>query len=184
MTAGPVSPADAGPRARRHRAHPLVIALNLSLLGLFPVAWFAPLVSAALGTEDALARLPAVVRRWLTENLEVFQLKEVSVVSGIETLWSTDRALAAIVFAFAVVAPMLKTMVLAAVHFGVATARALPALGWLGKLAMADVYLIALFIVVFKGINFGRIDVEWGIYLFSGCVLASLLATLLTRKSP
>lgn len=181
MTAPP------GPDSSHHvrfRAHPVVIAVNLSLLALFPVAWTAPLVSAALGTDAALARLPGGLRRWLTDNLELFQLKEVSVLSGIETLLTTDRVLAGIVFAFAVVAPLLKTLTLAAVHFGLCTARSLPLLGWLGKLAMADVYLIALFVVIFKGINFGRIEVEWGVYLFSGCVVASLLATLLTRKSP
>jgi uncharacterized paraquat-inducible protein A len=132
----------------------LPLILNLSLLILFPVAWAAPLVRAGL--------------------LPLFGLKEISVLSGIASLWGTDRALAVIVALFALVAPMAKTLVLALIQSNRAPAGWLTPLGWLGKLAMADVFLIALYVTLAKGMGVGRVETAWGLYLFTGCVLASL----------
>ncbi|MDU8911243.1 paraquat-inducible protein A [Aestuariicoccus sp. MJ-SS9] len=132
--------------------------LNLSLLVLYPVAWFAPLLRAGL--------------------LPLFGLSEISVISGLQALWSSDVVLALLVTVFALFAPYLKTIGLALYHFGLLDARALPALTVLGKLAMADIFLIALYITIVKGIGVGRIEVAWGLYLFTGCILASLLIGL------
>jgi uncharacterized paraquat-inducible protein A len=60
--------------------------------------------------------------------------------------------------------------------------RLLPILHWMGKLAMADVFLIALYIVVFKGIGLGRIEVAWGLWVFTACILASLAISTLTER--
>jgi paraquat-inducible protein A len=137
--------------------------LNLSLLVLFPIAWFAPLLRAAL--------------------LPVFGMDEISVMSGLQSLWGSDVFLALIVTTFAIFAPYLKTILLALVHFDLLKAKVLPVLGYLGKLAMADIFLIALYVVVVKGA--GRVTVEggWGLYLFTGCVLASLLISTLSAKT-
>ncbi len=133
---------------------------NLTLLVLFPVAWFAPLLRAAV--------------------LPVFGMNEISIISGLQSLWGSDVFLALIVTAFAIFAPYLKTIGLALVHFDLLKAQVLPTLGFLGKLAMADVFLIALYVVVVKGA--GRVTVEgaWGLYLFTGCVLASITISGLT----
>jgi paraquat-inducible protein A len=137
--------------------------LNLSLLVLFPIAWFAPLLRAAL--------------------LPVFGMDEISVMSGLQSLWGSDVFLALIVTTFAIFAPYLKTILLALVHFDLLKAKVLPVLGYLGKLAMADIFLIALYVVVVKGA--GRVTVEggWGLYLFTGCVLASLMISTLSAKT-
>jgi paraquat-inducible protein A len=137
--------------------------LNLSLLVLFPIAWFAPLLRAAL--------------------LPVFGMGEISVMSGLQSLWGSDVFLALIVTTFAIFAPYLKTILLALVHFDLLKAKVLPVLGYLGKLAMADIFLIALYVVVVKGA--GRVTVEggWGLYLFTGCVLASLMISTLSAKT-
>ena len=137
--------------------------LNLSLLVLFPIAWFAPLLRAAL--------------------LPVFGMDEISVMSGLQSLWGSDVFLALIVTTFAIFAPYLKTILLALVHFDLLKAKVLPVIGYLGKLAMADIFLIALYVVVVKGA--GRVTVEggWGLYLFTGCVLASLLISTLSAKT-
>ncbi len=135
--------------------------LNLSLLILFPIAWFAPLMRAGL--------------------LPLFGLSEISVITGLQSLWATDVPLALVVTLFALVAPMLKTAALALVQFGLLDARVQPVLAVLGKLAMADVFLIALYITLAKGIGVGRIEVAWGLYLFTACILASLLIGLLTK---
>jgi uncharacterized paraquat-inducible protein A len=137
---------------------------NLSLLVLFPVAWFAPLMRAGL-------------------NLPLFGLDEISVLSGLQALWETDILLALLVTGFALFAPYLKTIGLALVHFRLASPRILGALHILGKLAMADMFLIALYVVVVKGVGHARIETAWGLYLFTGCIIASLGISLLTDRS-
>ena len=61
--------------------------LNLCLLVLFPIAWFAPLIRAGF--------------------LPIFGLDEISVITGLLSLWESDAALALIVTFFAVFAPLL-----------------------------------------------------------------------------
>ncbi|MDK3016237.1 paraquat-inducible protein A [Pseudodonghicola flavimaris] len=134
---------------------------NLALLLLYPVAWFAPLLRAGL--------------------LPVFGLSEISVVTGLQSLWRTDIVLALLVTVFAIFAPYLKTIGLALVQWHLLDRRALPALHLLGKLAMADIFLFALYITLAKGISYARIEVAWGLYLFSFCILASLGLSLLTE---
>jgi len=128
---------------------------NLALLILFPLSWFAPLLRAGL--------------------LPLFGLSEISVVSGLQSLWLADPILALLVTFFAIFAPMMKTIGLALLHFGLLSRRALPALHWLGRLAMADVFLVAIYIVAVKGVGLGTVETAWGLYLFTGCILASLL---------
>jgi len=137
---------------------------NLALVVLYPVAWFAPLMRAGL--------------------LPVFGLSEISVITGLQSLWQSDVFLALIVTLFALFAPYLKTIGLALIHFGLLRRKALPALQLMGKLAMADVFLIALYITLSKGIGVGRIETAWGLYLFTGCVLASIAIGYLTEKPP
>ena len=136
---------------------------NLSLFLLFPIAWFAPLMRAGL--------------------LPLFGLSEISVVSGLQALWESDVALALLVTAFALFAPYLKTIGIALVHFDLLKDKTVPVLSWIGKLAMADVFLIALYIVVFKGVGVGRIETGWGLYLFTLCILASIAISALTPKA-
>ncbi|TYB82841.1 paraquat-inducible protein A [Maritimibacter fusiformis] len=137
--------------------------LNLSLLILFPVAWFAPLLRAGV-------------------NLPLFGLEEISVVSGLQALWETDVFLALLVTFFAIFAPILKVVGVALIQFGQMRRRMLPALNFLGKLAMADIFLIALYIVVLKGVGMARIETGWGLYLFTFCVVASILVSFLTGR--
>ncbi|ABA78617.1 paraquat-inducible membrane protein A [Rhodobacter sphaeroides] len=135
-------------------------AANLALLLLFPVAWFAPLMRAGM--------------------LPLFGLSEISVVSGLQSLWSTDVGLALLVTFFAIFAPYLKTIGLALLHAGLLSPRVLPALHLLGRLAMADIFLIALYIVLIKGVGLATVETAWGLWLFTGCILASLALSFLT----
>ncbi|MFN0116233.1 MAG: paraquat-inducible protein A [Paracoccaceae bacterium] len=129
-------------------------ALNLALLVAFPLSWFAPLLRAGL--------------------LPLFGLDSISVVTGLQALWREDAALALLVSFLALFAPYAKTLGLALIHFDLASSRLLPALAVLGRLAMADVFLIALYIVVAKGVGVGRVETAWGLYAFSACILLSL----------
>lgn len=141
---------------------PLWLALaNLALLALFPVAWAAPLARAGL--------------------LPFFEGDELSILGGVHDLWASDRVLAILVAVFALVAPYAKTLLLAAIHYG-----ALPARRWtgplalMGKLSMADIFLLALYIVIVKGVGVGHVETAWGLWLFTVLVLVSLAIAILT----
>ena len=133
---------------------------NLSLLILFPVAWFGPLLRAGL--------------------LPFFDLDAVSVISGLQALWEKDVFLALLVTFLALFAPYMKTIGLSLIHFRLASPRLMPALHLLGRLAMVDIFLIALYIVVAKGVGVGRVETDWGLYLFTFCILASMVIAHLT----
>lgn len=141
-----------------------LIALNLSLLVLYPVAWTAPLMRAGL--------------------LPLFGLEEISVLSGVAALWTDGEvALAGIVVLFALIAPMLKTICLALIHLSKMPQRLLPALQFLSKLAMADIFLIAVYITLAKGLSVGRVETAWGLWLFTACVLGSLALGIWTARA-
>ncbi|MFV0243439.1 MAG: paraquat-inducible protein A [Qingshengfaniella sp.] len=137
---------------KRALATALALA-NLGLLIAFPVAWSAPLMRAGL--------------------LPFFSLSEISVFSGLAALWDSDRPLAVLVGGLAIVAPYAKTLALAGIQFGWLGSRALPLLKILGRLAFADIFLIALYVVVAKGVGIGRIEIAWGFWLFTTCVILS-----------
>ena len=128
--------------------------LNLCLLVAWPVAWFAPLMRAAL--------------------LPLFGMNEISVISGLQSLWGTDAGLALLVTFLAVFAPYVKVLGLALMQFGLLSRKVLPVLHLLGRLAMADVFLLALYIVLAKGVTHATIEVAWGLWAFTGCVAVSM----------
>lgn len=135
--------------------------LNLCLLVLFPIAWFAPLMRAAV--------------------LPIFGMDEISVITGLQALWATDAVLALVVTFLAVFAPMAKVAGAALVDFGLLAPRVMPVLQVMGKLAMADVFLLAIYIVLIKGAGLVTVETAWGLYLFTGCILASLV---LSHRGP
>lgn len=141
----------------------LLVGANLALLLLFPVSWFAPILRAGL-------------------DLPLFGTREISVISGLQSLWETDVFLALLVTLLAVFLPILKTIGLALIHFRLLRTDVLRFVEILGKLAMADVFLIAIYIVVAKGVALTRVETAWGLYLFTLCVLSSILISTFTCK--
>ena len=135
---------------------------NLSLLILFPIAWFAPLMRAGL--------------------LPMFGMNEITVMTGLQSLWGSDVFLALLVGLLVIVLPIVKIAGLALVQFGLIAKSVKPALATLAKLAMADVFLLAIYIVIAKGVGVGKVETAWGLYLFTACVIASLLLSLAGDK--
>ena len=135
---------------------------NIALLILFPIAWFSPLLRAGL--------------------LPVFGLAEITVVSGLKALWQTDIPFAILVTFFAIFAPYIKTIGITLIHFKLMGKKPLPFFNLLGKFAMADIFMLALYVVVIKGIGIGRVETAWGLYLFTGCIIASLAISFATAK--
>ena len=139
-----------------------VVVINLLLLLLYPAAWLAPLARAGF--------------------LPFFSGNEITILGGVSDLWQSDASLAALVALFAIVIPYAKTLSLAAVHFSYLGPRALPVVEIIGKLSMADVFLIALYIVLVKGVGIGHVASAWGLWLFTGCVMASLWVGFETKR--
>lgn len=138
--------------------------INLSFLVLYPVTWTAPLAYAGF--------------------LPFLQGTELTISGGVRDLWDTDIALSLIVATLAVIAPFLKTILLAAAQFGVIRdARVMVLIVVAGKLSMADVFLIALYIVVIKGVGVGHVAVGWGLYLFTAVTLASLYIAFVQQRT-
>ena len=135
--------------------------VNLALIGLFPLAWTAPLARA--------------------EVLWFWDTDEVSIFSGIQLLYEKDIFLCAVVALFAVVAPYVKTLTLVYAQFSdhETADRVMPAIEFFGRLSMIDVFLVAFYVVLYRGI--ADVQIAWGLYLFTGLVLASMWAAWATR---
>ncbi|MEM7498191.1 MAG: paraquat-inducible protein A [Pseudomonadota bacterium] len=131
-----------------------LFGLNLFLLLVWPIAWTAPLARAGL--------------------LPFFEGQAVSVIGGLGALWEADAALALVVLLFAVLMPLAKTAALGLYLAGRLGERALPVIALLGKLSMAEVFLVALYIVTVKGVGLGHVTPAWGLWLFTACVLAQI----------
>ncbi|MEM7057505.1 MAG: paraquat-inducible protein A [Pseudomonadota bacterium] len=137
-------------------------AVNLLLLAAYPAAWLAPLAEAG------------VVSWWSGNNI--------TILGGVADLWEIDKALSILVAVLAILIPYAKTIALSAIHFGKLGPASLPMIETIGKLSMADVFLIALYVVVVKGVGIGHVDTAWGLWLFTACVLASIWVGWATKK--
>lgn len=131
---------------------------NAALLVLWPLAWWAPLAEAGL--------LP-----W-------FGGRELSVLSAVGALWEADAALAVLVALLGLVLPYAKALATLTLHLGRLAPEAKPWLVQLSRLAMADVFLIALYVVLAKGVGVGYVETAWGLWLFTGCVGVSIWVSL------
>lgn len=136
---------------------------NFALFILFPIAWFAPLLRAGL--------------------LPFFALDEISIMTALQSLWGKDIFLAVVVTIFAIFSPLIKVGGTALIQYGLLSENVSPALEVLGKFAMADVFLVALYIIFAQGVGIGRVETAWGLYLFTFCVLVSLTVTHLSKKA-
>ncbi len=140
--------------------------LACALLALaFPVAWAAPLMTVKV-------RLAF----WTSGT-------DISLLSTLQALAADDPALALLLGFLAMVAPMLKLLGMALILTGRMNPRADGILWTLGRLAMADVFLIVVYIALFKGLDGGTITAQWGLWAYTGAVLGSLgLSLWLSRR--
>lgn len=154
MLAGEGTPAS-GARGPARLVGPL---LWLSLL-IVPLTWWLPLFTA---------RVPFLWRQ------------EVSIASGLVELWTLDRVLCAVLFVFSVLTPLAKGAALVWIWYRVPWHGArlwLRHLSILAKLAMTEVFLLAVLIVGIKGVGIGTVEVSGGLHAFVAIVLLSLGAS-------
>jgi uncharacterized paraquat-inducible protein A len=142
----------------------LLIMAHVALLALYPVAWGAPILTAGL--------LP-----WFGQD-------NISILSGILALLGSDPILGLLIAVLAIIAPFGKTVLgLASLVLDRDILGA--SLAWLmSRLAMADIFLISLYIVIAKGVGVGHIQTRWGLYVFTLCVLLSMVLSLIKRPKP
>jgi len=150
---------------------PLADRLALAMIALlavaFPVAWFAPLMTVKV-------RLVF----WASGT-------DVTLISTLQALWSDDPVLALVLGFLTLVAPMLKLLGAALVVLHLLSPRVEGALWLLGRLAMADVLLMVVYMALFKGLDGGTITTGWGLWVYTGAVLGSLgLSLWLARRKP
>lgn len=149
----------------------LLRAANLALLVLFPLSWFAPLLRTGF------------MQPWNVPwtDWTFFELETVTVVTGLQALWGSSPGLALVVTAAAILAPILKVIGVALLQFDLMSPRVAPALAWIGRFAMADIFLLALYVLIFKGMGVGQVEVAWGLYFFTFCVIASIVIAALAE---
>jgi len=142
----------------------LLIMAHVALLALYPVAWGAPILTAGL--------LP-----WFGQD-------NISILSGILALLGSDPILGLLIAVLAIIAPFGKTVLgLASLVLDRDILGA--SVAWLmSRLAMADIFLVSLYIVIAKGLGVGHIQTRWGLYVFTLCVLLSMVLSLIKRPKP
>lgn len=117
----------------------------------------------------------------LTTRFWFFTQTNITLAYAISELFRIDKFLFAVLIVFGVVFPFLKAImsVLCWYRFDIATIeRYLNALSYMAKLSMLDVMLLAFFVVAFKGVGIGTVQVKYGLYLYASLVMASLFLTL------
>ena len=142
----------------------LLIMAHVALLALYPVAWGAPILTAGL--------LP-----WFGQD-------NISILSGILALLGSDPILGLLIAVLAIIAPFGKTVLgLASLVLDRDILGA--SVAWLmSRLAMADIFLVSVYIVIAKGVGVGHIQTRWGLYVFTLCVLLSMVLSLIKRPKP
>ena len=131
--------------------------LNLSLLVLFPVSWIAPVMAYGIDKD--------------------WDLETQSILGGIPLLWESDKLLAAIVVALAIVAPIVKVSCTSLMQFNLLSKKYMSIANIASRLAFTDILLVALTILITKGIGVGHVESQWGLYLFSFSVALGYYTT-------
>jgi paraquat-inducible protein A len=135
----------------------LIGSLLVIMLLILPMTWAMPL--------------------FRTEFL-VFLTNEVTVLGAVRTLANTDIFLCAIVVLFGMIIPFVKLTALIYAWFVLPYPRAfiwISRLSTISKFSMLDVMLIAITIAGLKGVGLGKVEIEYGFYIYSTVVLSILI---------
>lgn len=119
---------------------------------------------------------------------EEFRTASYSIVDGVGLMWQQgSRGIAALIFGFSIIFPMLKILVLwfasAQLCQKKPPGKLLHLVEKAGKFSMIDVFVISVLIVTVKGLPGGSaIHAEWGLYVFAVSVITSMFAGLFISK--
>lgn len=133
---------------------------------------------ASAGTLAAGLSLPVIT---LTEL--IFNKSTYSILSGIiELFQNKDHVLAAVIFVFSFVFPIVKLGSLLFLWFIAIDKNSRGVVvGWLGQLgkwSMLDVYIVAMTVIIAKSSVILKAEPEIGIYFFGASVILSILTSM------
>jgi len=121
----------------------LGFALTLISLGFFVPGILQPMFSLNMEMQAMLAN--TVLSADLVD-------KELSIMATVEELWSDQRLLvAALIFAFSVIIPVLKTTLVAVAYYfrdSAKESKIMKFIASIGKWSMADVFVVAVFLAI------------------------------------
>ena len=145
-------------------------------------SWWRVEVPVLIGISSLLLRAGLLLPLIHVQKM-VFWKNNYSVVTGITSLWHQNQwLLAAVVFFFSLVFPVLKLAVLAGIWFVPLTEqqrqRLLQWLGVLGKWSMLDVFAVAILIVLVKLGPVVKIEPQPGVYAFTLAIIFSMITTM------
>jgi paraquat-inducible protein A len=117
----------------------------------------------------------------LTTRVSFISYNEIVMVRVAYDLFLFDKFLFVIIFVFGMLFPIIKMTfsILCWYSFDSSYAESFNRkLAVLGKLSMLDVILLALFIIAFKGVGIGTVQIRHGLYLYAAIVIGSLFLNL------
>ncbi len=113
----------------------------------------------------------------------IFHKNTFSIHTGLVTLFKEgEYILFLIIFVFTILFPVVKIFLLGLIHYfrlwpQEKRKKLLHYLSLVSKWSMLDVFIVALLVVIVRlGIT-GKVEVQWGIYVFAVSVILSTLAT-------
>jgi paraquat-inducible protein A len=120
----------------------------------------------------------------------IFYKNTFSIHTGLVTLFKEgEYILFLIIFVFTILFPVIKILLLGMIHYYRSwpeekMKKLLHFLSLVSKWSMLDVFIVALLVVIVRlGIT-GRVEVQWGLYVFAVSVILSTLTTQrLTRPT-
>lgn len=121
----------------------------------------------------------------LTVRTQFFIRNDLVLVRAAWDMFFVDRVLFALVFGSGIVAPTLKMVLSIWLWYRVPISRAArfaAVLSFVGRLALLDIILLALIIILFKGIGVGRIDIRVGLYFYMLVVFSSILLNVIFER--
>ncbi len=158
------------------------LAVVAWILGLASVTLGLGLVGPCMTIVPRLGEFTGWVRLLRPDELEPTTY---SVISGIDVLRRQGNAgLAALLFGFSVVFPVLKLAAMAwgaaALRLGVRPHLAVRLTHHLGKFSMLDVMVVGLLVLAIKGLPGGsEVRLGWGVWLFALSVVLGLVGAIL-----
>lgn len=117
----------------------------------------------------------------LTTRVSFISYNEIVLARVAYDLFAFDKILFIIVFVFGMLFPVVKMAVSILCWYSFDSSLAGKwnrKLAVLGKLSMLDVMLLALFIIAFKGVGIGTVQVRYGLYLYAAIVVGSLFVNM------
>ena len=117
----------------------------------------------------------------LVTRISFIRRQEIVLVQAAYDLYQTDIVLFLVVFFFGIFAPAVKMLASAGAWYLLDVRHALQlqkVIIILGKLAMLDIMLIAIYIVAIKGVGIGSVDIMPGLYFYVALVISSFFVSL------